>query len=189
MKQTFSDTTITTATTTTRRQQNTTAQMGRGGKFDAKEALDQLKKHGMPGNSAIARRIGLGAAAVGSLFMAYNSLYTVQGGYKAVKFNCITGLSEESYGAGTHFRVPLLETVTHFDIRQQPISIQSSQGSRDLQIVNTSVRVLYKANEQNLPTLYRRLGMQYADVVLPSISNEVLKAVIVCVCISSSLSL
>eukprot|EP01061_Rhynchopus_euleeides_P019931 TRINITY_DN32671_c1_g1_i1.p2 TRINITY_DN32671_c1_g1~~TRINITY_DN32671_c1_g1_i1.p2 ORF type:complete len:296 (+),score=115.50 TRINITY_DN32671_c1_g1_i1:57-944(+) len=150
--------------------------MGRGGKFDASEALDQLKKTGVPGGAM--RRLGLAVAGVGFAAAAYNSLYTVQGGYRAIKFNLLTGLGPDTYGAGTHFRVPLLEKVVQFDVRQQPISIQSSQGSRDLQVVNTTVRVLFRANEGQLSNLYRRLGQQYADVVLPSISNEVLKSVI-----------
>eukprot|EP01064_Diplonema_japonicum_P014923 TRINITY_DN2265_c1_g1_i1.p1 TRINITY_DN2265_c1_g1~~TRINITY_DN2265_c1_g1_i1.p1 ORF type:complete len:319 (+),score=86.23 TRINITY_DN2265_c1_g1_i1:70-957(+) len=151
--------------------------MGRSGKgYNAQEALDQLKNAGVP--RGMARGVGL---AIGGIFLAgaaMNSLYTVQGGFKAIKFNMLTGLDPRSFEAGTHVKIPYLEKPILFDIRQQPISIQSSQGSRDLQIVNTTVRVLYKANESNLPELYRTLGQNYADVVLPSISNEVLKSVI-----------
>ena len=151
--------------------------MGRGSKYDAQAALDQMKTK-VPAGAFL--RLGVAVGGLGLAAAAFTSLYTVQGGFRAVKFNLLTGLSTQTYGAGTHIRLPLLEQVTVFDVRQQPISIQSSQGSRDLQIVNTTVRVLFKANENDLPDLYRRIGQNYADVVLPSISNEVLKSVIVC---------
>ncbi|KAJ9457323.1 Prohibitin-6 [Diplonema papillatum] len=152
--------------------------MGRGGRsYDAKEALEQLSKGAnMP--KGIGKGMGL---AMGGLLLAgaaYNALYTVQGGFRAIKFNMITGLDPLTYGPGTHFKVPLLESPIIFDVRQQPISIQSSQGSRDLQVVNTTIRILFKSNENNLQKLYRQIGPNYQDVILPSIANEVLKSVI-----------
>eukprot|EP01062_Namystynia_karyoxenos_P062988 TRINITY_DN55819_c0_g1_i1.p1 TRINITY_DN55819_c0_g1~~TRINITY_DN55819_c0_g1_i1.p1 ORF type:complete len:330 (+),score=136.20 TRINITY_DN55819_c0_g1_i1:83-991(+) len=152
---------------------------GGGGKGGQEEVLEQLKSMRLPR--------GLGAAAVlaggaGMLALAATSgggpLYVVQGGFRAVKFNVFTGLNPLSYGPGTHLRVPFLERVYHFDCRQQPITINTATGSRDLQIVNCQVRVLFKANQEQLPELYRRLGLQYHEVVLPSIGNEVLKSVI-----------
>ena len=136
--------------------------------------IDKLKSQAAAGRSAVALLFG-GAVFAG---VVYNSVYTVQGGYKAIKFNILAGLDTKSFGPGTHLRIPFVERPIQFDVRQQPVSIQSSQGSRDLQIVNTTVRVLYRANEHRLQELYRRLGGNYADVVLPSISNEVLKSVI-----------
>ena len=40
------------------------------------------------------------------------------------------------------------------------------------------VRVLYKPNEEALPEIYRKLGSNYGDVVLPSVVNEVLRSVV-----------
>ena len=45
-------------------------------------------------------------------------------------------------------------------------------------MVNISLRVLYKPDKNNLPTIYRTLGMNYDERVLPSIANEVLKSVV-----------
>jgi prohibitin 2 len=50
--------------------------------------------------------------------------------------------------------------------------------SVDLQMVDISVRVLSKPDVQSLPTIYRELGMDYDERVLPSIVNEVLKSVV-----------
>ena len=48
----------------------------------------------------------------------------------------------------------------------------------DLQMVNISLRVLHKPNVSFLPKIFQRLGIDYDERVLPSIGNEVLKAVV-----------
>ena len=45
-------------------------------------------------------------------------------------------------------------------------------------MVNISLRVLYRPDPAKLPDLYRYLGMDYDQRVLPSIVNEVLKSVV-----------
>lgn len=49
----------------------------------------------------------------------------------------------------------------------------------DLQNVNITLRVLFRPIVSELPKLYVNLGEDYDDRVLPSITNEVLKAVVV----------
>jgi len=44
---------------------------------------------------------------------------------------------------------------------------------KDLQMVNISLRVLSRPDARMLPTLYRSLGIDYDERVLPSICNEV----------------
>ena len=48
----------------------------------------------------------------------------------------------------------------------------------DLQMVNITCRVLSKPSTNSLPTIYRELGVDYDERVLPSIVNEVLKSVV-----------
>lgn len=48
----------------------------------------------------------------------------------------------------------------------------------DLQMVNITCRVLSRPNVNELPTIYRTLGADYDERVLPSIVNEVLKSVV-----------
>ena len=48
----------------------------------------------------------------------------------------------------------------------------------DLQMVNITCRVLSRPNVSALPTIYRELGTDYDERVLPSIVNEVLKSVV-----------
>lgn len=81
---------------------------------------------------------GLGAAAT-----ALNaSLYTVDGGQRAVIFDRIRGVMEETVGEGTHFLVPWLQKPFIFDIRTRPHTFSSVSGTKDLQMVNLTLRVL-----------------------------------------------
>jgi hypothetical protein len=53
--------------------------------------------------------------------------------------------------------------------------------STDLQNVNITLRILFRPKVDQLPKMYTNLGIDYDDRVLPSITNEVLKAVVVSV--------
>eukprot|EP00182_Erythrolobus_australicus_P004985 CAMPEP_0185829876 /NCGR_PEP_ID=MMETSP1353-20130828/500_1 /TAXON_ID=1077150 /ORGANISM="Erythrolobus australicus, Strain CCMP3124" /LENGTH=294 /DNA_ID=CAMNT_0028527713 /DNA_START=44 /DNA_END=928 /DNA_ORIENTATION=+ len=132
-----------------------------------------------PGMANGARALTYGAAGVGLLFGAYKyGLYNVDGGHRAVIFNKITGVKEEVYGEGTHIRIPFIDIPVIYDVRAKPRSLQSLTGSRDLQMVQITLRVLSRPNPERLPTIYRTLGMDWDERVLPSIVNEVLKSVV-----------
>ncbi|CAN0925250.1 Prohibitin-3, mitochondrial [Linum grandiflorum] len=45
-------------------------------------------------------------------------------------------------------------------------------------MVNLTLRVLSRPEEKHLPYIYQHLGVEYDEKVLPSIGNEVLKAVV-----------
>jgi len=126
----------------------------------------------------------LGALPIGIVFTSlagytlYNSVYFVQGGFRAVKFNAITGLHDRTFGDGANFAIPFIETPVVFDVRNKPAEVVTSSGSRDLQMVNMAVRVLYQPNVDNLHHIYRNLGVNYPETVLPSLVNEIIKSVV-----------
>jgi prohibitin 1 len=64
------------------------------------------------------------------------------------------------------------------DIRAKPRTINSVTGTKDLQMVNISLRVLSRPKEEKLPVIYSTLGTDFDDRILPSLGNEVLKAVV-----------
>merc|ERR1719408_849994 len=67
-----------------------------------------------------------------------------------------------------------------FDIRARPYQLTSQSGSKDLQMVNITLRALHKPDSSRLPEIYRTLGPRnsFEETVLPSIVNEVLKSVV-----------
>lgn len=133
----------------------------------------------VPQNLAKLRGLILGVGAVGTLgYAGYNTLFTVQGGHRAVIFNRLQGVRSTIFGEGTHFMIPWLEWPIIFDVRTRPKDLPSLTGTRDLQYVNISLRVLYKPNEHRLPEIVSNFGEDYDRRILPSIMNETLKAVV-----------
>jgi hypothetical protein len=49
----------------------------------------------------------------------------------------------------------------------------------DLQTVNVTLRILFRPKADALPNIYTNIGTDYDERILPSITNEVLKAVVV----------
>ncbi len=112
--------------------------------------------------------------------------------------------------------VPWFERPIIYDVRAQPNIVQSTSGSRDLQMVraarrrravlptrrawylhprpamvrrhnlrvpsctqvNISLRVLTRPRAERLPEIYRALGVDWGERVLPSIIQETLKSVV-----------
>lgn len=121
-------------------------------------------------------RFGIAVALVGGA--ANSMLYNVDGGHRAVIFDRFQGIKQEVIGEGTHFMIPWLHRPIIFDIRTRPRTVAVSTGSKDMQTVNISLRTLYRPKSEFLPKIYSNLGLDYEERVLPSIINEVLKAVV-----------
>eukprot|EP00887_Chlorella_sp_A99_P000806 scaffold5.g806.t1 len=130
---------------------------------------------GGPAASKLAKVLLLGGAAV---YGATHSLFNVEGGHRAIVFNRIVGIKDKVYEEGTHLMVPWFERPIIYDVRARPNVITSTSGSRDLQMVNIGLRVLTRPMPERLPEIYRTLGTDYAERVLPSIIQETLKSVI-----------
>ncbi|KAL2260656.1 hypothetical protein VTK26DRAFT_5259 [Humicola hyalothermophila] len=127
-------------------------------------------------------RLGVGFGGIllagGAALLFQNALFNVDGGHRAIKYQRISGVSKHIYGEGTHFVIPWFETPIIYDVRAKPRNVSSLTGTKDLQMVNITCRVLSRPDIQALPQIYRTLGQDYDERVLPSIVNEVLKSVV-----------
>jgi len=121
-------------------------------------------------------KVGLGIAVAGGV--VNSALYNVDGGHRAVIFDRLAGVKDQVKGEGTHFMIPVLQSPIIFDCRSRPRNVSSITGSKDLQNVNITLRILFRPISSSLPKIYTNLGLDYDERVLPSISNEVLKAVV-----------
>lgn len=122
------------------------------------------------------RRFTVGAVALGTGF--YSCCFVVRPGEAAIIYNKIAGLKDSVYGEGLHFRVLGLDDIKLFDVRIRPRVLQTMTGTKDLQMVNIRLRVLFRPRAQHLPQIFRTFGQDYDERILPSISNEILKAVV-----------
>jgi prohibitin 1 len=135
-------------------------------------------------------------AAVG-FSLANSSIYDVKGGTRAVIFDRLAGVKPGVMSEGTHFLIPWLQKSIIYDVRTRPRNISTTTGSKDMQMVSLTLRVLHRPEVKALPTIYQvclcvaldcdnfllrfipqNLGQDYDERVLPSIGNEVLKAIV-----------
>lgn len=120
---------------------------------------------------------GLGIAAGGALIQ--NVLFDVDGGYRAVIFDRINGVLPDVRGEGTHFMIPYIQTPVIIPVRMTPYTVTSARTpSRDLQNVEITLRLLYRPSIPDLPDIYKKLGVDFRERILPSIANEELKSVV-----------
>jgi len=121
----------------------------------------------------------LAGIATAGTFTVSQCIYNVDGGERAVMFDQLRGgILPDVTGEGTHFMLPVIQRPIIFDIRTKPREIPSVTGTKDLQMVNIKLRVLWRPRCEELPKLYRELGTDFDERVLPSIGNEVLKSIV-----------
>lgn len=93
------------------------------------------------------------AAIVGTI--ASQSLFDVKGGTRAVIFDRLSGVKEDVINEGTHFLVPWLQRSIIFDVRTKPRNVATTTGTKDLQMVSLTLRVLHRPVVQSLPKIYQ----------------------------------
>ena len=87
--------------------------------------------------------------------LAQASLYDVKGGTRAVIFDRLSGVKDQVINEGTHFLIPWLQKAVVFDVRTKPRNISTTTGSKDLQMVSLTLRVLHRPEVNALPKIYQ----------------------------------
>jgi len=121
-------------------------------------------------------RGGIGLSTL--LGIAKMSLFTVDGGFRAVMWDRFQGVMPDVRGEGLHFKIPGIQKPFLYEVRTRPVEIRTDTGTKDLQTVNLVLRMLYKPMAEKLPKIHSEIGPDYDDRILPSIGNEVLKSVV-----------
>jgi len=100
-----------------------------------------------------AYRMAIPAAVGVGLLQA--SIYDVRGGSRAVIFDRFSGVKEGVSNEGTHFLIPWIQKSIVFDVRTKPRNIATTTGSKDLQMVSLTLRVLHRPEVKSLPKIYQ----------------------------------
>eukprot|EP00483_Globobulimina_turgida_P000535 UN00535 len=117
--------------------------------------------------------LGIGASVLAT------SLYNVDAGHRGVIYDRILGVKNLVKKEGTHLLIPFLQRAIIYDVRTRPYMVKHQRASaQDLQQTVISLRVLSHPQIPALPTIYRELCLNYDEVVLPSVSQEILKSVV-----------
>jgi hypothetical protein len=128
----------------------------------------------LPPRSSIISILGLPIFA----YVIKHSLYKVEPGYLAIKFDIFSGLLSKVYREGYHLAIPFVQRPIIYDCRMKNHVLISVCGTKDLQIVQLKTRLISRPDSDNLPKLYRLLGMKFEDRVLYSIVYEITGAIL-----------
>ena len=90
-----------------------------------------------------------------AFYFAQASIYDVKGGSRAVIFDRLKGVKELVVNEGTHFLVPWLQKSIIYDVRTKPRNISTTTGSKDMQMVSLTLRVLHRPEVKMLPKIYQ----------------------------------
>lgn len=124
-------------------------------------------------------RAGLGVAGLSvSGWMLSEALYNVDGGERGVIFSRFSGVRDEAFMPGTHWAWPGIETPFIYDIKAKPRVVNTHTGTKDLQMVNISLRILARPDPEKVTEIHKNIGPDYENKVLPSIAPEILKAAV-----------
>jgi len=111
-------------------------------------------------------------------YLGSNSIYRVNAGERAVKFNILTGLSNKHFFEGYHLKIPFIERPIIYYTRAKTFDISCSTPNRDLQSVELKARVIYKPDPNKIDEIYKKLGPDYVNKILTSTFNEIVRGVI-----------
>ncbi|XP_038956379.1 prohibitin 1-like [Rattus norvegicus] len=122
------------------------------------------------------RTFGLVLAVAGGV--ENSALYNVDAGHRAVIFDQFPSVQDIVVREGTHFLIPWVQKPIIFDCRSQPRNVPVITGSKDLQNVNITQRILFQPVVSQLPHIYTSIGKDYDEQVLSSITTESLKLMV-----------
>jgi len=124
---------------------------------------------------------GLALTVVGPMTGMF---YVVNPGEKAIILNRVAlpgmkgGVQDYVLGPGLHFKIPGIQDRIIYEVRLKPFEYPTFTGTKDLQKVNLHLRILYRPVEEVIPKIHLTYDKDFANRLLPSIGNEVLKSVI-----------
>jgi regulator of protease activity HflC (stomatin/prohibitin superfamily) len=108
-------------------------------------------------------------------FILYNSIFTVQSGYKAIVFNF--GSISEIRDEGLNFKIPIVQSYLKVDVRTQKAEGPASAASRDMQSVQAKITLNYHLDPTKLADTYTRFGLDIDKKIINPRIQEVIKAV------------
>ena len=122
----------------------------------------------------IIRRVIIGALV---LILIMNTFVIVGAGQRGVVFNRISGVEEDVFYEGFHFRIPFVQKVIKMEVRTQKIEVAASSASKDLQDVTTTIALNFHLSTEDTNKLYQEIGKAYRERIIDPAIQEGVKAV------------
>lgn len=119
------------------------------------------------------------ALRIGKYVVAFlvilSTFYTVGAGTVAVKFNRVSGTTSSNIN-GLHFKIPLVDSITKFDVKTKKFNVQAAGASKDLQKVSVTAELNYHLKYDKVNELFVQVGSDYEDKIILPAMNELIKA-------------
>lgn len=115
------------------------------------------------------------AVTFGILISLFGTIYIVDEGNRGVLTR--NGAFVEVKGPGLDFKIPIIDSVTHMEIRNMRIEVPVSVYSSDTQQYAAAVSVNYDLNPAEVERIFKSEGIDYADRRLKPLVETTLKEV------------
>jgi regulator of protease activity HflC (stomatin/prohibitin superfamily) len=109
------------------------------------------------------------------LTLVFGSWYIVNAGERGILVT-LGKPSEVPTTEGIHFKVPVTQSVVKVNIQTQKYETTASSASSDLQTVKTDIAVNYHLATDSVVTIYKEIGLDYANRIIQPAVQEVVKA-------------
>jgi len=104
----------------------------------------------------------------------FNTFYTIDAGHRGV----LLTFGEASMVAqreGLHMKVPYIQNIVIMNVQTQKYEADLTASSKDLQDVNTKIAINYHIIPEQVPEIYRDIGVFYAEKVIYPLEQEINK--------------
>jgi regulator of protease activity HflC (stomatin/prohibitin superfamily) len=108
--------------------------------------------------------------------LAYGSVVIVQPGHVGVVVH-LGEVQPNAVPEGLFFKIPIIQEVVQVEVRVQKRESEQTAASRDLQTVSTNVVVNYHLVNEEVPQLFKNVGLSYNERVVDPAIGEAVKAV------------
>jgi regulator of protease activity HflC (stomatin/prohibitin superfamily) len=109
------------------------------------------------------------------LSILFSSFYIVGAGERGILVT-LGNPSMTPYSEGLHFKFPLVQSVIILDVKTQKYEGDAAAASKDLQTVQTKLAINYHLIPENVPRLYKEIGLDYSLRIIQPMEQEVVKA-------------
>lgn len=125
----------------------------------------------------IAKYANIVAGVVLLFILATMSTKIVSPGHRGVKIT-MGKVSDESYPEGFYFYLPFISSIKEMDTRISKIEIRTDAYTKDVQQVHVTGVVNFYPERDKMHTLYKEVGTDWADKLIPQMLEGNLKNII-----------
>lgn len=117
----------------------------------------------------------IGTAVLFGIIILFSSFYIISAGERGVILT-FGAANDVPVAEGLHFKAPFIQGIVKMDIQTQKYEGDASAASSDLQTVQTKLAINYHLVPEQVPTIYKTIGIDYSITVIQPMEQEVVKA-------------